>query len=81
MLILAVMHGSIYCSVYIIDEERLAVQICGLHKDSNEFVGKRALWICSFWFLWQKFLVVGLHCVAMLVFFFVIESSSGEIRD
>lgn len=51
MLILAVMHECIYCGVYIMNEEELLVQICGLHKESKGIMGKRALWN-SFFFLW-----------------------------
>lgn len=52
MLILAVMRESIYCGVYIMNEEELHVQICGLHKERKGIMGKRALWNCFLWFCW-----------------------------
>ena len=52
MLILAVMHESIYCGVYIMNEEELLVQICGLYKESKGIVGKRAQWRFFFSFLY-----------------------------
>lgn len=42
------MHESIYWGVYIMNEEELIVQICGLNKESKGIVGKRALWIHFF---------------------------------
>lgn len=49
MLILAVMHESIYCGVYIMNEEELHVQICELHKESKGIMGKRAVGDCLFY--------------------------------
>lgn len=43
-MLMAVMHESIYCDIYIMNEEELLVQICGLHKESKGTMGKRALW-------------------------------------
>lgn len=51
MLILAVLHESTYCAVYIMNEEELLVQICGLPKESKKFMGERILWFFIFsWF-------------------------------
>lgn len=43
-MLIAVLHESIYCDVYIMNEEELLIQICGLHKESKGTAAKGALW-------------------------------------
>lgn len=82
MQILAVMHESIYCGVYIMNEEDLLVQICGLYKESKGIVGKRALWnsLSFFMVLLARLLAVLPLCVPLVMLFCEMESSPREIK-
>lgn len=48
-MLIAVLHESIYCDVYIMNEEELLIQICGLHKESEGTTAKAALWNSFLW--------------------------------
>lgn len=80
MLILAVMHKSIYCVVYIMNEEELLVQICGLHKESMGIMGKRALWNCFFIIVLSVELLVVFVCCLSNVLFCKMKSLAREIK-
>lgn len=75
------MHENIYCGVYIMNEEELLVQICGLHKESKGIMGKRAPWNSFFY----GFVGKALGCITCMFpkkcfFFFLLDSSPGEIN-
>lgn len=73
MLILAVMHECIYCAVYIINEEKLLLQICGLHKESKGLMGKRSFVEFFYIVLLVMLLAVLLACFLSNAFYCEME--------
>lgn len=53
-MLIGVMHESIYCDIYIMNEEELVVQICGLHKESKGTISKEpcGIFFLCLWFCW-----------------------------
>lgn len=61
----AVLHESIYCDVYIMNEEELLIQICGLHKESEGTTAKGARWNSFYGFVGKA---------AVFFFFFFLKN-------